>query len=183
LSRIHDGGANNVVMPAYALIAICGGIGLAALARSTPSVLVHAAVGALLIAQLVSHTTVTFRELPHAGASAAAARFRATVANIAGDVYIPNNTLYLFQVHKKPFADDIAVVDVLRSHDSHERAALLDSIDDAIRAHRFGAIVQDADTPNVVVLQAGYRCDRIPESRLLRPVDGLFAPRWLCVIP
>ncbi len=187
LSRIHDGGANNVVMPAYALIAIAGSIGAATLAaairRPGPSALAQLAVGTLVVVQLVSHTAVVFNALPRPGSSAATARFRARIAAVDGDVYIPNNTLYAFLAHKRMYADDVAAGDVLRSHDASGRAKLRASIDDAIRRHQFAVIVQDGDAPTSTVVDAGYECSLIADSHELRPVDEFLPPRWFCVSP
>jgi 4-amino-4-deoxy-L-arabinose transferase-like glycosyltransferase len=190
VSKMHTGGAPNSDMPAFVLISLCAGIGaarLAAVARGNDRLaswrpLLQVAFAALVVVQLGSHTLQTFHQEPRPGGEAALGNLTATLAAAPGAVYVPYHTWYPALAGKQTYANAIASIDVLRSHNNAARRATETSIDDAIRGHQFSLIIED-EQPSRTIIDAGYRCERTFAWTRLKPVDGFIGPRWSCVLP
>ena len=129
--RLHSGGYSDVVMPAYAAVAVLAGLGFARFLGAPAS---GASKGGrsltaagVLISQLVLLTVVAgsvVRSVPTPADGAAGARLVADIATVPGRVIVADHPLYLTQAGKDTSADLEAIRDVLRGGSVRARVAL-----------------------------------------------------------
>ncbi len=145
VSRLHSGGGKNVLIPAYAGLAILGALGYDAIRmRTRPpagSISTHrgswrpAMVGILLATvvgiQIGALHYSPARYVPTAADQAAGARFIALVRNTPGPIIVFDHPYYETLAGKESWAQGEAVHDVLRTGSSPARRDLAASI------HRF----------------------------------------------
>lgn len=143
-SRMHWGGAANVVMPAYMTIALAFGVGVVRL----PELLEGGArVSAALVLLLALQMTWLVYDprplLPRAQDRRAGDAFVAALAGLEGDVLATWHGYLPRLAGKAVFAHRSAVHDVMRSGQADAIAKLERAFDEALASHRFGAIVVD----------------------------------------
>jgi 4-amino-4-deoxy-L-arabinose transferase-like glycosyltransferase len=130
LSLVHAGGSSDVLMPAYAAVAILAGLGYDALIRSDPKyrALLGALLAVVITVQVVQLDRGSLHELPSGASTAAGHRFVALVASRPGQVIVADHPWYDTMAGKRSWAQSEAVHDVLRSGPGPARRDLLASI-------------------------------------------------------
>jgi hypothetical protein len=130
LSLAHAGGSFDVLMPAYAAVAIFAGLGYNALVRSHPryQALLGALLAVVITVQVVQLDRGSLHEIPSAAGATAGHRFIALVASLPGQVIVADHPWYETMAGKPSWAQSEAVHDVLRSGPGPPRRDLLASI-------------------------------------------------------
>lgn len=151
--RLHRYGWSNVLIPAHALLALAGGLALARL--SGPRLL-----GGLLLAfwQMASLLYNPLGNIPNEDARHMGDAFVARVAQLPGEVFMPEIQFVPSYAGKKSFAYGLAAIDVMQSsitERDYVKAKLRNELADAVRAQRFGAVVTSLLLP-VPELQVYY---------------------------
>jgi len=144
VSRMHWGGAANVVLPAYMVISLAFGVALARL----PELLgrdgrVHAALVLLLALQMAWLVYDPRPLVPTADDRRAGDAFVAALRQLDGDVLATWHGHLPRLAGKAVFAHRSALHDVMRSGQTDVAAGLQRAFDEALAAHRFGAVVID----------------------------------------
>jgi hypothetical protein len=139
--RIQDATYDNVLMPAYAMIALLAGWATRPAARPGRAVLVYGA----WIAQFALLIYNPVAQLPTAADERAGRALVARLAAVDGPVFVPCHG-YLAEMAGKPaHAQMMAIADVMRSDRPDARDRLTVEVFQAVREQRFGVIVQDGD--------------------------------------
>ncbi len=153
VSRLHSGGAPNVLIPAYAAIALLAALGYDALRRSDlgPPTAVGVAVVFVVVVQLALRMGHPAHLIPSAADAEAGRRFVAQVAATPGPVLVYDHPWYETMAGKPSFAQGEAVHDVLRAGPSLARTDLLVSIKDVMANPRLITVYLDdtAEEPNL----------------------------------
>ncbi|HYE95619.1 MAG TPA: glycosyltransferase family 39 protein [Rubricoccaceae bacterium] len=179
LSRLHDGGFTNVVIPAYAATAVLAGLGAGALldeaSQASPPRRARTE-GALLFAgalQLLALAYDPTRLVPSPSDRAAADRLAARLRAEARPVFIPAHHALTARAGHPPLAHEMALDDVLRSA-TPEGAALRAELARAVRLGRWAYIVGDAETAVTLGLGQDYvLTDTLLTGSALAPVSGV----------
>ena len=124
VSLIHAGGTSDVLMPAYAAIALVCGLGYDAVRRagSRFPVLTGALLAALVVVQVMHLSRQPLHEIPSAQSAAAGRQFVALVSSLPGEVIVTDHPWYDTMAGKASWAQSEAVHDVLRAGPSAARA-------------------------------------------------------------
>jgi hypothetical protein len=148
-ARLHSGGYDNVLLPAYAAVALVFGLGLHAL--TTPGVLqrhhvVPRVVLVAVVAMLLSLAYNPFKQVPPASATAAGDRLVAALRTLPAPVYLPSQSWLLprAQPGSPTTTQAAALDDVLRGHLRGSNKTLSRSLRTLMAEHRFGSIVVDS---------------------------------------
>ncbi len=148
-SRVHSGGYDNVLMPAYAAVAILFGIGLPRVRNRLCSIEGASSRSALLLlsaACLLQYATLTYNpvcQIPKAVDEEAGKALVRAIASYEGEVLVGGPGYLAEQVGKTAYAHQAALVDIVRSHDSVERALLIGEMNHAMSTQQFDAVFQD----------------------------------------
>jgi hypothetical protein len=150
VSRIHEGGYNNVLMPAFAAVAL-------AVALSVGAALDHldqldmgkkyraAAVATLLVVTGLVQTEILRYNpaslIPSAADRRSGRQFVDYIHGLAGDVWIPRHGVYAELAGKPGGADSGGINDVVLSGNTTVSGPLLLSVHAALAAHRYRAIL------------------------------------------
>ena len=145
VSRLHSGGGADVLMPAFAAVALLGGLGYDSLRRGTTAApgRVGAALAIVVTVQLVVLRYSPQRLVPTAADETAGTVFIALVRDTPGPVIVTDHPHYATMAGKAPWAQGEAVHDVLRAGPSRARTALVASIDAFARSSRPVTIFSD----------------------------------------
>lgn len=129
VSLVHSGGSSDVLIPAYAAVALVAGLGYDAVRRAGAAY--PAAVGTLLallvVVQVMHDSRQPLHEIPSARSAAAGRQFIALVASLPGQVIVADHPWYDTMAGKAAWAQSEAVHDVLRAGPSAARTDLLRS--------------------------------------------------------
>jgi hypothetical protein len=148
LSRLHSGGYGNVLMPAYAGLAVLFGLGVSeslrsGFARRRP--LAPTAIYVLCLIQFAMLAYDPAAQIPSERDRSAGERLVETIRGFEGDVLVVSHG-YLADLAGKPrSAQWMAIADVLRARDGSVKEDIEREIEDAIREQRFAAIITDED--------------------------------------
>jgi hypothetical protein len=152
-SRLHSGGYNNVLMPAYACLAWQIGTVLGCLdqpaAAETPgppkrrSIRACAPVACLL--QLALLWYAPWRQVPTSADRAAGDALVAKLAATPGPVLVPFHPHLGRLAGKATYAQEMALSDVMRGGDRHAADLLAADVRRRLGAREFGALVLDQD--------------------------------------
>jgi 4-amino-4-deoxy-L-arabinose transferase-like glycosyltransferase len=149
-SRLHLGGWDNVLMPAYAIIMLCGGIGFNQLMKQIQVSDIPSARGMrnflyLLVAiQFLALVYNPFSKLPSRADAEAGKQVVQVIRAIPGEVYVPEHGYLALEAGKRSYAHAQAVSDVLRSGDSNS-FLLEQEIRTAILNGAFKAVILSED--------------------------------------
>jgi hypothetical protein len=179
--RLHSGGYDNVLLPAYAAVAMILGLGLHALTRPGVVQRHRAVTRAALVAvaaMLLALAYNPLRQLPTATQAANGDRLVATLARLPRPVYLPSQGWLLAEgaPGTPTTAQASAIDDVLRGHLRGSNHRLARTLRDAVAARRFATIV--IDSPSVFSylpknLQRYYcRVENLPDRDRVDPVTG-----------
>jgi 4-amino-4-deoxy-L-arabinose transferase-like glycosyltransferase len=151
ISRLHFGGYANVLLPAYAVLAILFGVGLHeafAILGSEPPVhrrLSESFIYLLCLAQFASLVYNPTPLLPGEKDLRAGTEFVGTMSRIEGDILLPYHGFLPRLAGKKSCAHAMALFDVMRGDTGEFGAQLREEIAQAIRERRFAAIILDSE--------------------------------------
>jgi hypothetical protein len=148
--RLHSGGYANVLMPAYAAMALLAGIGTSWVrrrprnqARTGPRLTVSASLVVALAWQLAHIAYPMSAQIPARADARAADQFVALVQHLPGRVVVLIHPWYATLAGKGDFAAGAAVQDLLRSRPSAARRALIQDETQALLAPDIGAVILD----------------------------------------
>lgn len=151
-ARLHDGGWNNVIMPAYALLSALLAIALhrgftlaAAIDDDRQRGGVQAFVLLLGIVQLAMHAYDPRRALPRSGDEEAGRAVVAILSSAPGDVFVPTDSYLASMAGKRPHLHEMAVRDLTRAAPSPVTDELVAQIKDAFATHRWSMVITDND--------------------------------------
>jgi hypothetical protein len=156
VSRVHVGGGQDVLIPAFAALALLGGVGYDAVRRryrARPA-LVGALLLAVLVVQVVSISGHPSHLVPTRADQQAGRRFIAMVSATPGQVVILDHPWYDTLAGKQSWAQDEALHDVLRAGPSRARTDLVRSIDETLASPAVRAIYIDSTSVDPVVWNA-----------------------------
>ncbi len=130
VSLVHAGGSSDVLMPAYAAIALGAGIGTDIILRleTRHQGIVGAVLALVLAVQVIQLSHRPFHEIPSPASEATGRQFVALVASLPGQVIVADHPWYDTMAGKQSWAQSEAVHDVLRAGPSTARTDLLKSI-------------------------------------------------------
>lgn len=185
LSRLHSGGWLNVLVPAYAGIALLFGLGTGAfwhLLRSKAPSVVGPGLALIGIAATVQFAGLIYdpaNYVPNAADREAGQQLMALVGSVDGDVFMPDHGYLSSRVGKKTYAHSMAISDILRGDDSAIKSRLIMEIRRAIQQRQFGAIILDGPLQDYSYfagdIEQGYQLQGqvFPDDSVFWPVTGL----------
>ena len=144
-SRLHTGGYDNVLLPAYGDIAVLAAVGFAAASAWRPrrgwwrGILVAAAV-----VQLAALAYDPRAQLPTRAGERAGGQLLAALRSLDGPVYLPGHGWYAERAGQQPSAQGAAIGDVLRAPGARGRAGLAAELRTAVGHERFAYVVVDS---------------------------------------
>jgi hypothetical protein len=144
LSRMHSGGWNNVLFPAYAAFAIFLGLGLHTLKSWRNSATWQALLKIVCISQFALLFYNPFIQIPTKADVEAGKMFIRTMKRIEGEILSPSSGYLLALAGKNTYAQRMALDDVLRGKDEKIKNTLKTEISQAILHKQFGAIILDS---------------------------------------
>lgn len=162
-SRLHVGGWDNVLMPAFAWLSLLTGLGYGALERawndgrevgepasrrSSRTPLFALAVHAACLLQFARFAYDPRKQVPDGSDLEAGRRIEALIRGIPGEVFIPDHGYLAQRAGKSPFAHRIAIEDVLRGPGHPARKALELELASALESGRFSALLLDSERPS-----------------------------------
>lgn len=143
VSRLHSGGWLNVLMPAYAAVALLAGLTYGALARGREQWIVQLVLAVVLLLQLGKLTYPIGAQIPNAADRAAGAQLMARLRGLPGPTVVLDHPWYATLAGKGQFAQEEAIDDVLRSRARRGSRVLLASLHRALNADHIQAVVLD----------------------------------------
>jgi hypothetical protein len=165
MSRLHSGGYDNVMLPAYAAAAVLlalalhEAVGMARRSGADPArgSVAHEARAPTAGPEVVAYGVVALQflllvynpaaQLPTADDRAAGHELVATIAGLEGQVWIPGHGYLATLAGKRSYAHAAMVTDVIRAGDSRAKELMVDDLSRAIREHRFDALIMDSEFP------------------------------------
>lgn len=146
MGRVHSGGYDNVLIPAYAVIAITFGLGLGAISKKIGEGLARGPRAAILYLLCVVQFGLLVYDpvanVPTDNDIRAGMSLVRDIRQRTGDVLIPFHGRLGRQAGKRSWAHQMALHDVLRGSEGY-REPLKGQIRAALKARRFSAIVLD----------------------------------------
>lgn len=157
-SRLHSGGYDNVLLPAYIVVSIFFGLGIQEI--TTGSVVrflrhknalpqdmkvIKIFLFIVCIAQFHSLVYNPFNQLPSKQDLKAGDAFIKTIKEIKGEVFIPFHGYVSSLAGKNNHAHWMAIVDVLRSNGEEKKNKLWQQLVEIINSKQFEAIIIDND--------------------------------------
>jgi 4-amino-4-deoxy-L-arabinose transferase-like glycosyltransferase len=175
--RLHRGGYDNALLPAYAGLATLGVLCAWALTRprEAPRPGRKALTLAVYCACLVQFGLLWYNpamQVPSRRDAQAGRELVATLAGLPGEIFMPQHGYLPELAGKRSFAHQMAICDVLNAGPSAASDRLLSDIAQAIGQHRFSAIVLDYPFILQEVVLAHYR----PQHQIFSS-DDVFWPR------
>lgn len=190
-SRLHSGGVDNVLMPSYLMCCLLAPFGLALVEHrlgraerrrlgTSPSVL---AVLAVIVYQLGVGTYPVDRMLPSEAQYAAGERLMTYLAEVDGEVLMPDYRWLQREAGQPSFGLGMAAKDILRQQSDADpgRDALIASLEAAFAEQRFVEIIL-SDGAFMRRELSRYYCYERPMATGPEPVTGwLLSPSWVWV--
>jgi hypothetical protein len=143
VSRLHTGGYANVLMPAYAAIALLAGLTYAGLIDGRHGRVALPLVGVALGVQLGLLVYPISAQIPTTADHTAGAQLIARLRTLAGPVIVIRHPWYATLAGKGTSAQAEAIGDVLRSASTRGGRALRASLRDALDTDKVQAVVLD----------------------------------------
>lgn len=142
LSRLHNGGYLNVLMPAYFAISISTSVALSRILRSDKTGL-HFIVGMLLLLQLAICLYNPLKYLPSKDDVQENQRILSLLKKSPREVWVPHHSYLTFLANKPPHAHILALVDVKQSDRSRVSMKLENQLIEKIHEQRFSLVLLD----------------------------------------
>jgi hypothetical protein len=188
VTRLHFGSAQNVLIPAYAAIAI--GLAVGCLWRSwaqlsgTPRLAREALLAALLLAQFFLLRYDPRAQLPTHADLAAGEQLVRQLKATRGEVLIPFHGQLSVMDGKSPHAHQMALQDIYRGG-WRSWKVVDDQIDDALRAKRFALVILDFPGWHREALERSYEPagSVFGSADVFWPVTGMRARPNLHYVP
>lgn len=174
-SRIHYGGYNNVLIPAYAAIALLGGWAAADIKRflRDKARRWEPVFNLLIAAQFVILFYNPIRQVPTRRDEEAGRAFVRIMAGLPGDIYVPFHGYLPALAGKKMHAQQMAIFDVVRGGDCPIRTALIDDIRRRIQNKTFSALIVDEPWfPGLTEEYYSLTGELFKDSTVFWPVTG-----------
>ena len=143
VSRLHTGGYLNVLMPAYAAIALLAGLTYGALDRRSRGWITPAVIALALLVQLALLSYPVGAQIPTAADRAAGTQLIARLKALPGPVIVLRHPWYATLAGKGTFAQEEAIGDVLRSASTRGSRPLRASLANALNRDDVQAVVLD----------------------------------------
>lgn len=183
LSRVHEGGYLNVLIPAFAVGAVLFALGMHALLvrmEHADPASQRLVVPLVTLAVLVQFAVLTYDprlQLPTATDRAAADDLVAEIASVPGEVWLPYHDYLGRRAGKPAHAHAMALADVYRGDPQGEGARLRREVEAAVRSRRFGAVVLASDGSYRELVAAAYGEGEalLDDDDVLWPVTGMAA--------
>lgn len=176
LSRMHWGGYENVLLPAYAMIAALFGPGVMSLGPRLASAFGTrgaTALRALVVVQFLALLYNPFAQVPTDADFEAGRSLVQRIADTPGDVLVFKHPHLARLAGKPDHAHWMALLDVLRAADAPIAEELRGALTRAVHERRFAAIVLD-DRTDLEGLEGSYVLrGRVFETDVLWPVTGM----------
>jgi 4-amino-4-deoxy-L-arabinose transferase-like glycosyltransferase len=180
-ARLHSGGYDNVLLPAYAAVALVVGLGLHALTRPDLTGRRHRAAQVLLAGMLVAFAALIYNpleQIPSASATQTGDRLVAALAKLPKPVYLPSQSWLLPAAHPgaSTTAPSSALDDILRGHIRGSNQTLARALRQLVASRAYASIV--VDRPSVFSYLPGslpwYYCrvGALPKDAILEPWTG-----------
>ena len=145
LSRLHGYGAANVLMPAYACLAWQTGVVLGWMRPPAAPSATRRLAGWACLVQLALLWFPVWKQVPTAADRAAGAALVARLAAIPGPILIPCHPHLARLAGKATYAQQMALVDVMRGQPRAVADALGTEVRRRLRTGEFAAVVVDVD--------------------------------------
>ncbi len=148
-SRLHSGGFDNVLMPAYAALALLAGLTLALVRGAGTEIGVRRArvvatlLALFLVAQIALLRYPLSAQLPTATDARAGEHLIAKLRSLPGGVLVPDHPYYATLAGKGTSAQQAGLGDLLRSGGGRGQRALRASLPGSLRAMGIDAVVLD----------------------------------------
>jgi hypothetical protein len=185
--RLHSGGYDNVLFPAFGAVAMALGLGLhAAAATATGSATRRRAritawlAPVAVVLAAVQFATLTYdpwAQVPNAADHRTGRQMIAALRSLPGTVYLPGHSEYLIRVGKQGSVYSSALEDVIRADVRGEGKALGGELDRAVSSGRWDWIVADS-APTFSYLPRSLRRSYVAVGTLVprrhppRPLTG-----------
>jgi Dolichyl-phosphate-mannose-protein mannosyltransferase len=143
VSRLHTGGYLNVLMPAYAAIALLAGLTYGKLSSTKHATITGALLAVPIILQLALLIYPVNKQIPTATDRAAGAQLIARLRALPGPVIVLRHPWYGTEAGKGTFAQVEAIGDVQRSASRKGSIPLNASLRTALNAYHVQALVLD----------------------------------------
>jgi hypothetical protein len=143
VSRLHTGGYANVLMPAYAAIALLAGLTYAGLLHGRSGRIARPLMATALLLQLGLLVYPLGAQIPTAADRVAGTQLIARLRALPGPVIVLRHPWYSTVAGKGTFAQEEAIGDVLRSAATRGARALRASLAGALNADHVQAVVLD----------------------------------------
>ncbi|MGH2913983.1 MAG: glycosyltransferase family 39 protein [Solirubrobacteraceae bacterium] len=184
VSRLHTGGYANVLMPAYAAIALAAGLSYARLLDGRHGRIAAPLLAAAVLLQLGLLAYPIDAQIPTAANRAAGNQLIARLRTLPGPVIVLRHPWYATLAGKGTFAQEEAIGDVLRSAATRGARTLHASLRDALNANHVQAVVLDGTFDKHILgseLTRDFRLQPKPitPSRLYPLTDVRTAPTLL----
>jgi hypothetical protein len=146
--RLHRGGYDNALLPAYAGLAVLGAVCTWNLAqtRAAPGLGRKALTMTVYFACIVQFGLLWYNpaaQVPSRQDAQAGRDLVTTLAGLPGEIFMPQHGYIPELAGKRSFAHQMAICDVLNAGPSELGNRLMSDIARAIEQHRFSAIVLD----------------------------------------
>ncbi|MBT3408694.1 hypothetical protein HN415_08510 [Candidatus Woesearchaeota archaeon] len=146
-SRIHQGGYDNVLIPAYAIISILFGLSLHQILNNNKkiqkNIILQTFVLIICILQFCCLFYNPFNQLPTNKDLVAGENLVKELKNIEGEVFIPFHGYLSIIADKKNYAHQMAIYDIIRANDDDIKKELNDEIKNSMQDKKFDAIIID----------------------------------------
>lgn len=148
-ARIHTGGFVNVLLPAFAVIAILFGFAIQitlAYSRTLVTQMRVALQSYVYVICLIQFAALVYNpigNIPKPAALREGERLVTEVARFEGDVYSPYHGHVATLAGKRSFAHLGALLDVIRSRETQAKSDLRDDMTRTFAAHKFTAVIMD----------------------------------------
>jgi hypothetical protein len=146
MGKLHSGGFLNVLIPVHAALAIFTGLGFSVLlkyAHDRKFKFLPVVAAVVLLGQFYILYYDFGSMVPTEKDRIYAQQFIDNVARTSGEVIITHHGYYGYMAGKKIHAHKMAINDVLRA-DDEQGVKLMSEIDEALKQHRFAAVIIDA---------------------------------------
>ena len=180
-SRLHLGGYDNVLLPAYAMLALLFAVGLRegllAIQR-WPLPRRQAAMLGLLALCLLQYGWLVYdplEQVPTRADAAAGEALLQRIREIDGEVYLPFHGFLGTLAGKRTYAHINCLGDIYRTTDVALQEKITEKVNEAFRRGRFAAVIWDFGRIRFEQLELNY--ERLPgrlfdDPKVFRPVTG-----------